>query len=146
MKLAALATLFSLFQIAIAAAPIEKISLTPEQLVQESSFTAELPFKKGSTSIREVTAYSSTVDQTDDTPCIAASGLDICKANRPIIAANFLEFGTKVQFPKIFGDKIFVVEDRMNKRYNDRIDIWFPNRASAKKFGIQMTQVVILED
>jgi len=61
------------------------------------------------------------------------------------VAANFLAFGTKVQIPEIFGDKVFTVEDRMAKKHNDKIDIWFPERHLAKKFGIQEAEVIVFE-
>ncbi|MBI2674482.1 MAG: 3D domain-containing protein, partial [Candidatus Yanofskybacteria bacterium] len=57
-------------------------------------------------------AYSSTPDQTDDTPFITAWGTQVRDG---IIAANFLPFGTLVKMPDLYGDKIFTVEDRMNK-------------------------------
>ena len=43
-----------------------------------------------------------------------------------IIAANFLPFGTQVRLPKLFGDQIFEVHDRLNARYNGdiHIDLW----------------------
>ena len=88
-----------------------------------------------------ITAYSSTHDQTDGDPFITASGKQVVDG---IVAANFLEFGTKIKIPEIFGDKIFVVEDRMARRHNYRIDIWFPNRNQAKRFGIQELEVIIL--
>lgn len=92
------------------------------------------------------TAYSSTVDQTDDTPLITASGGSV---GHDVIAANFLPFHTKVKIPELYGDKIFTVEDRMNRRYNDsnppRIDIWQETRSAAKKFGRQATYLVIIE-
>jgi 3D (Asp-Asp-Asp) domain-containing protein len=58
-----------------------------------------------------------------------------------IIATNFLPFGTAVKIPEIYGDKVFVVEDRMNKRYWQNIDIWFPDRETALEFGRK--QIVI---
>ena len=90
-----------------------------------------------------VTAYSSTPDQTDDTPFITASGKVV---DDGIVASNFLTFGTKLRFPQLFGNKIFVVEDRMHQRYSsNRVDIWFPDRESAENFGIQTTIMEILE-
>jgi len=90
-----------------------------------------------------VTAYSSTPDQTDSTPFITASGQ---RVRDGIIASNFLPFGTKVQFPQLFGSKIFEVEDRMHKKYSDnRVDIWFPDRASAEMFGVKKTIMRIVE-
>jgi 3D (Asp-Asp-Asp) domain-containing protein len=90
-----------------------------------------------------VTAYSSTPDQTDDTPFITASGKVV---NDGTVASNFLAFGTKVRFPQLYGDKIFVVEDRMHERFSsDHIDIWMPTRESAQKFGVKETIMEILE-
>ncbi|GEM_PF-1147248 len=88
-----------------------------------------------------MTGYSSTPDQTDDTPFITATGDHVADG---IVAANFLPFNTYVKIPKLFGDKIFIVKDRMNRRYSDRMDIWFPDRASALKFGLRKAEIVIL--
>ncbi len=89
-----------------------------------------------------LTAYSSTPDQTDDTPFITASNTCV---HDGVVAANFLAFGTKVQIPSIFGDKVFTVEDRMAKKHSDKMDIWFPERYLAKNFGVKEAEVVILE-
>ncbi|OGN34212.1 MAG: hypothetical protein A3I39_00660 [Candidatus Yanofskybacteria bacterium RIFCSPLOWO2_02_FULL_47_9b] len=78
------------------------------------------------------TAYSSSVDETDSTPFITAKGTYVRDG---IIAANFLPFGTAVKIPAIYGNKIFVVEDRMNQRFSDRIDLWFPSKQAARQFG-----------
>jgi len=90
-----------------------------------------------------VTAYSSTPDQTDDSPFITASGAWVYDG---IVASNFLPFGTKVRFPELFRDKIFTVDDKMHNRFADtRVDIWFSDRESAKEFGIKETIMEILE-
>ncbi|MBI5733346.1 MAG: 3D domain-containing protein [Candidatus Kerfeldbacteria bacterium] len=87
------------------------------------------------------TAYSSTVDQTDSTPFITASGTRV----RPgVVAANFLPFGTRIRLPDYFGDQIFVVEDRMNERYNKRLDIWMESRGEAVDWGIRRLNVEVL--
>lgn len=92
---------------------------------------------------RMVTAYSSTPDQTDDTPFITASNTYVRDG---IVAANFARFRTKIRFPTLYGDKIFVVEDRMNKRYPHRVDIWMQTRQEAKQFGIKTVQVEIVRE
>ncbi|MFH1393089.1 MAG: hypothetical protein ABIG73_01770 [Patescibacteria group bacterium] len=89
-----------------------------------------------------LTAYSSTVDQTDSTPFTTASNT---QTRDGVIAANFLAFGTKVKIPSVFGDKVFTVEDRMAKKHDGKIDIWFPERYLAKNFGVQEADVLILE-
>lgn len=90
-----------------------------------------------------VSAYSSTPDQTDDTPFITASGTHVRDG---IIAANFLPIGAKVRFPNIYGEKIFVVEDRMNSRYYYRADIWMPTRGDALQFGLRNTLIEIIRE
>lgn len=86
------------------------------------------------------TAYSSTPDQTDDTPFIAANGKRVYWG---MIASNFLPFGTIVKFPGLYGEQLFVVGDRMNERYNPwisgeyRVDIWHESREAAKEFGLK---------
>jgi len=90
-----------------------------------------------------VTAYSSTPDQTDDTPFITASNKVV---EDGIVACNFLAFGTKLRLPELFGDKIFVVEDRMHQKFSsDHLDIWFPDRETAQNFGVKETTLEILE-
>ena len=88
-----------------------------------------------------MTAYSSTEDQTDDTPFISATGEHVFDG---MVAANFLPFNTHIQIPKMFGDKIFVVKDRMHPRFSDRVDVWFPDRESAMQFGKRTLEIVIL--
>ncbi|MBU1131912.1 3D domain-containing protein [Patescibacteria group bacterium] len=93
------------------------------------------------------TAYSSTADQTDSSPCITANGLNVCENNEEnVIAANFLFFGTKVKLPELFGDRIFIVHDRMHSRFGgNRIDIWMTDRPKAKEFGVKRTKMEIIE-
>lgn len=88
-----------------------------------------------------VTGYSSTPDQTDHTPFITASGIHVRDG---VAAANFLPFGTVFRIPEIFGDKTFVVEDRMHSRYWMNIDLWFPERGLAKEFGRKVVKIEIV--
>lgn len=89
-----------------------------------------------------VTGYSSTPDQTDATPFITAFGTEVQDG---VVACNFLRFGTKVRFPQLYGEKIFVVEDRMAAKNSHKMDIWFATRDQAKQFGIKITKVEVLE-
>lgn len=113
-----------------------------ETLVSASALEETLfaPAKKR-TMAAVITAYSSTPDQTDDTPFITASGYHVTDG---VVAANFLPMHARIQIPKLFGDKIFVVKDRMHKRFSDRVDIWFPDRASAKNFGLRKAKIIVL--
>jgi len=88
-----------------------------------------------------VTAYSSTKNQTDETPFVTASGTWVREG---IVAANFVPFGTRIKLPDIYGDKVFVVEDRMHHRKKYQVDIWFASYSEAKSFGAKRTVVEVL--
>jgi 3D (Asp-Asp-Asp) domain-containing protein len=90
-----------------------------------------------------VTAYSSTVLETDETPLITASGTGVKDG---IVANNLLPFGTRIRIPEVYGDKIFKVEDRMSwKSGNYHVDIWFSSYLEAKSFGAKRTYIEVLE-
>jgi 3D (Asp-Asp-Asp) domain-containing protein len=111
-----------------ATAPQKHLSLTPAPRAQ-----VRVP----------ITAYTSEVGETDASPFITASGT---RVRDGIVAANFLPIGTKVKIPQLFGDKVFTVEDRMNKRYGAAMDIWMNDRMSARKFGRKHADVVVLDE
>jgi 3D (Asp-Asp-Asp) domain-containing protein len=97
-----------------------------------------------------MTAYSSDVAQTDSTPCIPAMPkFDLCDYYQEngvadTIATNFLPLGTKVRFPDLYGDRVFVVRDRMNARYGyGRGDFWMPTYNEAKNFGVKRIKMEI---
>jgi len=90
-----------------------------------------------------VTAYTSDPEETSDHPLITASGGMVHDGG---VAANFLPFGTRIQIPALFGDKVFVVEDRTNQRFGGRVDIWMSSHNKAINFGIQKAEIVILDD
>lgn len=90
-----------------------------------------------------LTAYSSTPEETDNTPYITAAGTPV---RNGIVANNLLPFGTKIRMPELYGDKVFVVEDRMSrKKGNYHFDIWFSNQKAAENFGVKITTIEILE-
>lgn len=92
-----------------------------------------------------MTAYNSEKGQTDNDPCTTANGFNVCKHGiEDTVAANFLPFGTKIQIPELFGDKVFVVRDRMNRRYSNRVDVWFLEREDALRFGVRKAKIVVL--
>lgn len=104
------------------------------------------PIKVIRTSSHVMTAYNSDPRQTDDTPCITANGFNVCEhGEEDTIAANFLRFGTKVMIPELFGDRVFVVRDRMNKRYSQRVDIWMKDYGDAINFGVRVAKIQVIE-
>lgn len=95
--------------------------------------------------VRTITSYNSEAGQTDDSPCITANGFNVCERGiEDTIAANFLKFGTKVRIPALFGDRVFVVRDRMNERYPDRVDVWMVNKADSRAFGVRRAEIQVL--
>ena len=94
-----------------------------------------------------ITAYNSEVAQCDDTPCITANGFDVCKHGiEDTVAMNGIKLGTKVRIPELFGEKVFVVRDRMNSRYgSNRADVWMIEKSDAKIFGVKYAKIEILE-
>ena len=94
-----------------------------------------------------LTAYTSEEAQTDSSPCITANGFDLCKQGiEDTLAINGVKFGTKVRIPDLFGDRVFIVRDRMNAKYSsNRGDIWMNDKNDAIKFGAQLARVEILK-
>ncbi|TSC89895.1 MAG: hypothetical protein G01um10143_385 [Parcubacteria group bacterium Gr01-1014_3] len=107
-----------------------------------TALVAKTPLEEGVRRMMvDMTAYSSTPGQTDDSPFITASGHHVRDG---IVAANFLPMYTQIKIPELFGEKVFVVEDRMNRRYTHRVDIWFADTKDAWKFGLKRVEIVVL--
>ncbi len=88
-----------------------------------------------------ITAYTSLADQTDNTPFITADGSYV---HDGVVATNLLPFGTKVMIPSLFGDKVFTVDDRMNRKFMHSMDIWMNSDGKAIVFGVHFADVVVL--
>ena len=87
--------------------------------------------------IATITAYTSLVELTDDSPFITASGTTTRKG---IIACpRKYSFGTKV----IIQEEIYDCQDRLSLKYDDRFDIWFPTKRLADEWGIRKLQVYV---
>lgn len=66
-----------------------------------------------------VTGYNTVPGQTDSTPCIAASGANICGRRDVVACPRRISLGTVVE---IRGET-YVCEDRLAKKYDARFDI-----------------------
>lgn len=101
-----------------------------------------------SETVRVVTAYNvGDPRQTDDTPCIAANGQNICRAllqGQQHCAANFVPLGTLIHIDKVGHCR---VTDRTNRRYQNRVDIAMHKNEykKARRFGRQKLHVKILK-
>jgi 3D (Asp-Asp-Asp) domain-containing protein len=90
-----------------------------------------------------ITAYSSCPLETDSDPFITASGEWVQDG---VVAANFLAFGTKIKIPELYGNKVFIVQDRMHPRKKYQVDIWFPSKTEAIDFGAHYSYIELVEE
>lgn len=124
--------------------------INQEVLLNIAEFNGKLP-ENGNVGIRwsehfVITAYNSEAGQTDDSPCITANNFNVCDYGvEDTIAANFLPFGSKVKIPELFGNRVFVVRDRMNRRFSNRVDVWMIERPDAVNFGVKIAKIEVLK-
>lgn len=143
---AKLTTLVATTTIATTTTATTTITTTATTTTTATATTTKKVEKVIRTSTHTMTAYNSEAAQTDDSPCITANGFNVCEHNiEDTIAANFLPMGTKVRIPDLFGDRIFIVRDRMNQRHANRVDVWMKDRTSALKFGVKVAKIQVLE-
>lgn len=96
--------------------------------------------------IREITAYNAgDPNQTDSTPCISASGDNICNLlaqGKKICAANFVPIGTILEIEGLGACEVL---DRMASRYPQNVD-WAMEahqKQGAIGFGVKRLKVLI---
>jgi 3D (Asp-Asp-Asp) domain-containing protein len=87
----------------------------------------------------EVTAYSSSPDETWGDPFITASGREV--HDGLVACPRKYPFGTRFRI----GSDIYTCWDRMHIRFDHRFDIWKPSKQEALRFGRQMLTVEALE-
>ena len=117
-------------------------------MVQDNSLVAmggpSLPSREVVSKVSAIlTAYSSTVWETDEDPFITASGKFVRDG---VVANNSLPFGTKIKIPELYGEKVFIIEDRMGVPGKSNFDIWFPSYWEAKNFGKKYSYIEILRN
>jgi 3D (Asp-Asp-Asp) domain-containing protein len=124
---------------------IEEIIVPENQNVNK--LPVNVPVKTKNIRQVSMTAYNSEAAQTDASPCITANGFNVCKHGiEDTIAANFLPMGTKVKIPDHFGDRVFIVRDRMHPRFQNRVDVWMASRSDALKFGVKrIARIEVIE-
>lgn len=90
---------------------------------------------------RVVTAYTLSIYETDDTPCIGATGENLCEAlerGESICAANFVPLGSIL---KIDGYGTCRVADRMARKNGQKVDILMKTVKEARKWGKQTINI-----
>lgn len=86
----------------------------------------------------QVTEYSSTPGQTDDTPDITASGTHV--HNGTAACPPTLSFGTRISI----DGKHYTCEDRMAARFPHRFDMWVETRGEALQWGVRKVEVTVI--
>ena len=94
-----------------------------------------------------MTAYSSSVDQTDSTPFITSTNQKvrpgIVAASRDLLASG-LPYGTKLRVVEVKDtsrcggwnpDMTLEVQDTMHQRKRNQLDIWMTSTSLARKWG-----------
>ena len=92
-----------------------------------------------------VTAYNPTTSQCDADPLIAASMRKVRSGTIAVSRDLFDQgwvFGRKV---RIEGYGIFEINDLMNKRFTQRIDIFMWDEGQARQFGKKNIKAALLE-
>ncbi|WP_237724889.1 hypothetical protein [Deinococcus alpinitundrae] len=128
------------------------IGALTQQAVQDALPTddtvSELAVGRAAGASRTVraTAYNSEVGQTDDSPFITATGTRV----RPGVIAlsrdllRIFPYGTRVTLHDSAGllnGRVFIVEDTMNVRLANTIDIWMGSRAQALRWGVRTVRI-----
>ena len=86
-----------------------------------------------------ISAYNPEVNQTDSSPFITANGNPV--KDGVIACPRSLKFGTPVEI----NGKMYICQDRMNKRYTNNIDIFMWSTKEALAFGRQTLTIKIYE-
>lgn len=88
----------------------------------------------------EITAFNTVPEQTDNSPCISASGDNICGRADVVACPRQYSLGTVFEI----DGKDYMCLDRLSPKYDHRLDISFDKDiAGARRFGIQTKQVII---
>ena len=137
--------LFLLLYACSSPSTIARSCTIPAAEAKVATSIAQLASKPNPTFFMHVTGYSSTVDQTDKTPCIAADTSNICERHargESICATRKFPLGTRL---KIDGLGTCTVADRTNKKYGNRVDWYFGHDlSSAKAFEKKRLLVEVL--
>lgn len=120
---------------------IQSNSLLPISKIN-SNETFSIETKEKETIIAEVTGYLLVEWETDDDPCIIASGLNACEVEKNIVACpRKYPFGTKV----LINGVIYTCEDRTNLKYDGAFDILFKTEEEMNNWGKRILPVTILD-
>jgi 3D (Asp-Asp-Asp) domain-containing protein len=128
-----------------------ELAQTKELAASHSTLEEEARILKKALAQRErvkdvtVTAYNPEEDQCDEDPYVAASMRRVRSGTIAVSRDLFRQgwvFGRKV---RIEGLGIFEINDLMNKRFSNRIDVFMWDRNQAEAFGRRRAQAALLD-
>ncbi len=124
------------FIIGFLTASILAIELVPERYTVINEIVR---VEIAKTMMAEVTAYTSDIRETDDTPEIMASGRKVYDG--AVACPAKLKFGTKVEI----AGREYVCEDRMAKKYREtrHFDVWMADRGDAIVWGRRTLEITV---
>jgi 3D (Asp-Asp-Asp) domain-containing protein len=94
---------------------------------------------RGDEFLMTVTAYTSSEDETDDTPFLTASQ-DSCRLG--VVASDTMfGFGTKLIIKGYNGGRVCTVLDRGSKIKGYSLDVWMKTKEEARQFGRRKIKV-----
>jgi 3D (Asp-Asp-Asp) domain-containing protein len=149
-------------------AVVVELSLTPQVLVRDEPLQVDYqtptihgPMANPTFQLR-TTAYNSMVSQTNAQPFITATGArtdwGVIAVSRDLLSAD-IPYGTLVrlrdlgryadgahpgQYQALLDAHLFIVEDTMNIRKRQQLDIWFDDHASALAWGVRLVEVEVV--
>ena len=121
------------------------------QLINKERTTGQIEVLEQAIEVYELkdkttfTAYTLSVDETDENPCIGAGNNNLCELKKEmrICASRDLPLDTVIYIDG-FGE--CVIKDRLNKRYKgtNRVDILMETKQEAIQFGKRQLKYIVL--
>lgn len=93
------------------------------------------------------TAYNPVPEQTDSSPRITSIGTRVKENYTIAVSQDLLKNGIVKYGDTIFIyelGKVYSIEDCMNERYTDRLDIFMESKKEAGKFGLRIVHFSVL--
>ena len=140
-------------------ATVDKIKILQTETVveNEAANKSEIRFSL------KATGYNSLESQTDSTPEITATGaktkFGVIAVSRDLLSDD-IPYGSLVKikdlgnyyngrgagrFQDILDDQgYFIVEDTMHQRKRQQIDVWFPKKSQALRWGIRQVELEVV--
>lgn len=141
------------------AATLSKIEVLQTEVIEEENITkeSEIHFSL------KATGYNSLESQTDSTPHITATGaktkFGVIAVSRDLLSED-IPYGSLVRIKDLgnyyngrgagrFQDILdeqgyFIVEDTMHQRKRQQIDVWFPRKSEALRWGIRQVELEVV--